>query len=78
VHTRLINNACSAAGIYSVFSEVLIRVIYWRRVQIDSHVMKQFMAKTDSLLIGITAQLQLCRLLHTIKTRNFTYYWNRK
>jgi hypothetical protein len=36
------------------------------------------MANPDSLLIGITVQLQLSRLLHTIKTRNFVYCWNRK
>jgi hypothetical protein len=40
--------------------------------------MKQFTSKPDSLLIGITEQLQLCRLLHTIKTQNFAHYGNRK
>jgi len=56
---------------------VLVCIVCWRRVQTVNHVMKQFMANTDSFLISITVQLQLCRFLHTNKTRNFSYCWNR-
>ena len=44
ISTIRVNNACTVAGIYSAFTELLIGIMCWRRVQIDNRLMKQFMA----------------------------------